>query len=193
MGRWSLPNEFLSFIFRNCWKLRPDQFKIENAKFQVIVEDIISKAKKEFNLKETDEVHLEKLLLYSKGAQVQSNVGKVDFHDKEEITLFVQLPSTFQGHTLNIYHNNQTKTVHFDQKDCQNNIIYAAYPSNCTHETLPLESGYRMVLHYKFIQKRSFFSTKPKLLEQVDHTFELTQNIASALSQVYEFDISVKP
>ena len=136
--------EFGLFIrFRNYKEFQPDEFTFENPKFNSTLESIFKKVKDEFDF-EMDFI-LQKLVIYGKGSRFATNFD--DAGENHIGTLIVQLPSLFTGNNLTIRHGNERKTIEFDRKESQCEIIYSAfYSTNCEYEMTPLEAGHGLVL-----------------------------------------------
>ena len=161
-------------FFRNTLEFYPDEFTIKNPKFGRTLESILYRVKDELCISCDPNVALQKLVICGKGSQYEPSPGEGEF-----ATLIVQLPSLFTGNNLTIRHGNETKTIEFDRKESQCEILYSAFYPNCKYEMTPIEFGYRTFLVYRLMKNDS---TEP--IKHFKESTQRKQDIASSLSKV---------
>ena len=90
-----------------------------------------------------------KLLIYAPGGFFlpHQDAEKVD---RMVATLTVTLPSTGTGGKIVVEHKGASVEIELDSED-RSELTFAAFYSDCRHEVLPLESGYRVCLVYNLV------------------------------------------
>ena len=118
---------------------------------------------------------LDKLLLHEQGGCFKKR------RDTEKTkglfaTLMIQLPSSFTGGSFVVSRNGQTQTFCLQEAETSPYMCrYLAYHTDCEHEMLPIESGYRLILSYSLcytgngVSKSSSGQIEEGLLESVIH------------------------
>ena len=66
-------------------------------------------------------------------------------------TLFIQLPSIYEGGLLTVFHNKQKTEFSFGGPDACGNIYYAAFYSDCKYEVQPITKGHCLFLVYSLL------------------------------------------
>ncbi len=119
-----------------------------------------------------------KLLIYAPGGFFlpHQDAEKID---KMVATLTVTLPSTGEGGKIVVEHKGTSVEIELDSED-RSELTYAAFYSDCRHEVLPLQSGYRVCLVYNLILEGAADSDES--LRAPDYTRQADQ-LAMELSQ----------
>jgi predicted 2-oxoglutarate/Fe(II)-dependent dioxygenase YbiX len=132
---------------RRVWQLEPRQFALRNAAWGALVDGIVDSVRKEFGIQKKVRHELYKLLIYETGSFFAPH------RDTEKIpgmfaTLVVNLPSRYEGGTLLVTHDGETKRIEFGGDAAEFNVQFAAFYADCQHEITPVTSGYRVCLVY---------------------------------------------
>ena len=90
-----------------------------------------------------------KLLIYAPGGFFlpHQDAEKID---RMVATLTVTLPSTGTGGKIVVEHKGVSVEIDLDSED-RSELTFAAFYSDCRHEVLPLQSGYRVCLVYNLV------------------------------------------
>lgn len=90
-----------------------------------------------------------KLLIYAPGGFFlpHQDAEKVD---RMVATLTVTLPSTGTGGKIVVEHKGASVEIELDSED-RSELTFSAFYSDCRHEVLPLQSGYRVCLVYNLV------------------------------------------
>jgi len=132
---------------RRVWQLEPDQFRLENPKWQPFVRDVATSVKSEFGIKQKVTADLYKLLVYEKGSFFVPHRDTEKAH-RMFTTLVICLPSKHEGGQLIVSHAGQSHRVDFSGKMSNYELQYAAFYADCKHEVRPVTNGYRVCLVY---------------------------------------------
>jgi hypothetical protein len=98
---------------RRVWRLKPEQFTLENPAWPAQVQQIVTKVQEDLGLeKHKLESHLHELLLYETGSFFLPHRDGEKL-DRMVATLVVVLPSTFQGGELVVRHEGQEQVIDF--------------------------------------------------------------------------------
>ena len=163
----------------------PDYIIFENPYFNSTLESITSEVKAELGFENDSrnvEAKLQKLVLYEHGHSPEMKLND-EKASGSFATIYIQLPSHFNGSNLKIYHGEQqSKFVNFDKTEAKYEIIYAAHYNECKHEIQPLKSGYRSVLVYNLVWK-----CQDAPLPSLQGNKERIEKLASILNKVSFF------
>lgn len=132
---------------RRVWQLEPDEFRLENPKWQSFVRDVAASVKSEFGIKQEVTADLYKLLVYEKGSFFVPHRDTEKSH-RMFATLVICLPSKHEGGQLVVSHAGQSHVVDFNGKTTNYELQYAAFYADCQHEVRPVTKGYRVCLVY---------------------------------------------
>jgi len=132
---------------RRVWQLEPDEFRLENPKWQSFVRDVAASVKSEFGIKQEVTADLYKLLVYEKGSFFVPHRDTEKAH-RMFATLVICLPSKHEGGQLVVSHAGQSQVVDFSGKTSSYELQYAAFYADCQHEVRPVTEGYRVCLVY---------------------------------------------
>ena len=137
---------------RNVWEIDASKLSLKNPSWRKKTDEIIKKVKKDLGLEEAKiEAHLYKLLIYEEGSFFLSHKDS----EKEKGmfgTLIINLPSKHTGGELKVGFDGKEHRVDFSMLSTDYKMAYTAFFSDCEHEVLPVQSGYRICLVYNLIQ-----------------------------------------
>lgn len=132
---------------RRVWQLEPDQFRLENPKWEPFVREIAKSVKAEFGIKQKVTASLYKLLVYEKGSFFVPHRDTEKAH-RMFATLAICLPSKHKGGQLIVSHSGQSQVVDFSDEASAYDLQYAAFYAECEHEVRPVTDGHRICLVY---------------------------------------------
>ena len=141
---------------RKAWQIDASKVLfLDSDKWQIALNQIVSKSTACLGISGTQQsqvvANLYKLLLYEPGGHFNKHKDT----EKEPGmfgTLIIQLPSKFSGGALVIQHGGETRKIDFSSQSSTGYFATAFY-SDCTHELLAIESGWRLCLAYNLVMR----------------------------------------
>ncbi len=164
---------------RRVWQLEPSQFALRNDAWNEALTGIVDAVKHDLGIRGKVNAELYKLLVYDKGSFFKPH------RDTEKIagmfgTLVMCLPSRYEGGTLILEHDGQTKRIDFGGKDSEYQARYVAFYADCRHEVTPVKSGYRVCLVYNLASASKKQPAAPHHAEAVAEAAQLLKKLFSA-------------
>ena len=164
---------------RRVGQLEPDQFRLENPRWQPFVRDVATSVKSEFGIKQKVNAELYKLLVYEKGSFFVPHRDTEKSH-RMFATLVICLPSKHEGGQLIVSHAGQSHVVDLSGSPSNYELQYAAFYADCKHEVRPVTNGYRVCLVYNLTtggrQKQpaapEFSSSVESVVQAIEAIFE---------------------
>jgi hypothetical protein len=166
---------------RRVWRMKPDQFELENPDWDRLVNGIVAKVQEELGLEgQKLDRHVYDLLLYEKGSFF------LPHRDGEKLkgmvaTLVIVLPSPHEGGELIVRHDGQERMIDLGGRSADPfQIHYAAFYADCEHEVRPLKKGYRLCLVYNLtLAKAKKSPSAPSVTEHIETITPLIRKWAS--------------
>lgn len=166
---------------RRVWQLEPDQFRLENPKWEPFVHEIAKSVKAEFGIKQKVTASLYKLLVYENGSFFVPHRDTEKSH-RMFATLVICLPSKHKGGQLIVSHSGQSQLVDFSDENSVYDLQYAAFYADCEHEVRPVTDGFRICLIYNLaISGRNNQPAAPDFSDSIEST-------ASAIETIFDKD-----
>ncbi len=170
--------------------MEPDQFQLENPKWQLFVREVVQSVKSEFGVKQKVTADLYKLLVYEKGSFFVPHRDTEKAH-RMFATLVICLPSKHKGGELIVSHAGQSHVVDFSGKTSNYELQYAAFYADCEHEVRPVTDGYRVCLVYNL--STGGRKTQPAAPEFSDSVESATKAITEIFEEDDERDMIILP
>ncbi len=122
-----------------------------------------------------------KLLIYPPGGFFlpHQDAEKID---RMVATLTVTLPSTGTGGKIVVEHMGASVEIDLDSED-RSELTFAAFYSDCRHEVLPLQSGYRVCLVYNLVLEGAAYDEESLLAPNYSKQADLLAMELSHLSR----------
>jgi hypothetical protein len=175
---------------RRVWQLEPDEFRLENPKWQSFVRDVAASVRSEFGIKQEVTADLYKLLVYEKGSFFVPHRDTEKAH-RMFATLVICLPSKHEGGQLVVSHAGKSQVVDFSGKTSSYELQYAAFYADCEHEVRPVTEGYRVCLVYNLAT--SGRNKQPVAPEFSDSVEAATKGVEAIFEEDDQRDMIVVP
>ena len=139
---------------RACWQIDRAQVTVTGGVWPDTFADIVARAATGLGCPpEHTEAHLYKLLVYEPGGffAAHRDTEKVD---GMVATMVLSLPVAGAGGEVVIRHKRRETVVDLRSEE-PSELAFAAFYADCVHETRPVSAGYRIVLVYHLVLRKS--------------------------------------
>ncbi|MEC3881019.1 2OG-Fe(II) oxygenase [Parapedobacter sp. 10938] len=154
---------------RSAWEIDAEALTFVGETWDKQLVRILSQVKSDLGLEGHDvHSHLYKLLVYETG---DFFVAHKDSEKEPGMfgTLIVGLPSEHTGGELQVSLGGKVVPIDFSDSVAAYRIPYAAFYADCTHEILPITSGYRVCLVYNLVHGKSAAVQQPESNAAIVH------------------------